>query len=115
MLGQHISATYVVSVICYRIYPDISEVYPRPGHALSRYDLSLLISIRTYTLCLLCLVLQNTHRYAFIVSALYTGTKAYWTMLIHTVLVIEMGTSWTTLSPYALLQQHTRTACFVYL
>lgn len=74
MLGQHISATYIVSVICYRIYPDISEVYPRPGHTLSRYDLSLLIPIRTYTLCLLCLVLQNTHGYSFIVSALYTST-----------------------------------------
>ena len=115
MLGQHISATYIVSVICYRIYPDISEVYPRPGHTLSRYDLSLLIPIRTYTLCLLCLVLQNTHGYSFIVSALYTSTQAYWTMLIHTVLVIEVGTSWTTLSPYTLLQQYTGTTCLIYL
>ena len=90
-------------------------MYPGPCYALGYEYLCLLIAERTHLLRILRLHLQDTHRYAPVVSSFYACAKTDGTMFINTILAIEMSALRTALTPHTLLKQYTRPPGPIYL
>lgn len=90
-------------------------MYPGPCYTFGYEYLCLLVAERTYLLRILGLHLQDTHRYAPIVSSFYAGAKADRAVFINTILAVEMSALRAALAPHTLLKQYTRSPGPIYL